>query len=114
MSKPSFCFPVPDYKANKIESIFGYAGKSHLLGVLIESGAFIPDTAKYVLQYKNNKNELNWFATIDFLESGKDGVFVRLNHPLNTDHSKLPEFDDVFEMMDGDEFIRRAKEGESK
>jgi len=109
MSKVSFCFPISDYKANILPDLFERAGKSHLLGVLVCGGAFVPDTAEYILQYKDEECNVNWLATIDFLEKSKDCLFFRLNHPLNKNHSKLPTFDEVFEMIDGDEYIRRNK-----
>jgi hypothetical protein len=93
-----FCIPLTHEKAHEILGWAERKGLHDKLGLITEWGAAIPDGAEFVIELadSNDKESKNWFATIDFLERGPDGVFVRLNHPLQKKNGTLPRFEDVF------------------
>jgi len=105
----SFCIPVSEERAEKIYDWFKERNLLRLLVLLTEWGVAVPEKAKFVLDLEGTTTEkgvTNWFSTIDFLERSKDGVTVRLNHPLQKDKSPLPCARDLFKIVDGDDFIK--------
>lgn len=84
-----FCIKVDHLQISKITR---YLKRNNIVhGVLYEFGAIIPDGSKYVIEY----NELDiWFASIDFLDRSKDGIFCS----LRKDGRKkiLPSLEDIF------------------
>lgn len=88
-----FVKKVTKDEADKIEKHFK-DGKE--LSLICEYGAVIFDESKYVIEYCENGDM--YFATINMLLRGKDGVFVQLKHNVNEaiDTDKIPCFKDVF------------------
>jgi len=91
-----FIRKVYEEEAEKIEQYFKNDKK---LSLVCEYGAIIFDESEYVIEYCEN-NEI-YFATINMLVKGKDGVFVQLKHDIDEviDTDKIPCFNDVFECI---------------
>lgn len=55
----------------------------------------------------------NWLASLDYLKTSKDGVFVRLITPENPDDGKpMPTFSDVFKVFEAtDENLKKWENG---
>lgn len=84
-------------EANKIEEYF--KGNKEL-SLICEYGAVIFDESKYVIEYCENGDI--YFATVNMLVRGKDGIFVQLKHDVNEaiDTDKIPCFKDVFKVKE--------------
>lgn len=66
-------------------------------GMITEWGATIPDNAQVVIELGED-GALDYIATKGFLQKSKDGVFVRLMK--NGKKENMPNFDDIFEIVD--------------
>ena len=88
-----FVKKVSKEEAKKIEEHFK---NNKELSLICEYGAVTFDESKYVIEYCENGDI--YFATINMLVRGKDGVFVQLKHEVNEaiDVDKIPCFNDVF------------------
>ena len=88
-----FIRKVSKEEAEKIEQHFKDSKK---LSLICEYGAVIFDESEYAIEYCENGDI--YFATINMLLKGKDGLFVRLKHEVNEaiDTDKIPCFNDVF------------------
>ena len=92
-----FVKKVSKEEATKIEEHFK---NNKELSIICEYGAVIFDESKYVLE--DCKNGDIYFATINMLVRGKDGVFVQLKHEVNEaiDIDKIPCFNDIFKVKE--------------
>ena len=88
-----FIRKVSKEEANKIEQHFKETRK---LSLLCEYGAITFDESEYVIEYCENEDI--YFATINMLVRGKDGLFIELKHDVNEaiDTDKIPCFNDIF------------------
>ncbi len=88
-------------KINKTErdKIMSYFEDSKKLSYLCEFGVVMFDESEYVIEECENGDV--YFATINMLERGKDGLFVILKHNVDeqVDVDKIPCFDDIFKVM---------------
>lgn len=88
-----FVKKVSNKEAEEIEEHFKNTKE---LSLICEYGAVVFDESKYIIEYSENDDI--YFATINMLVRGKDGVFVQLKHEVNEaiDVDKIPCFNDVF------------------
>lgn len=88
-------------KITKEESdkILEHYKDSKELSFLCEYGAITFDESKYVIEFCDNGDI--YFATINMLVRGNDGLFVRLKHEVNEyiDTGQIPCFNDVFKVI---------------
>ena len=66
---------------------------------------------KVILELSDSSK--NWVASVDYLKTSKDGVFVKLITPDNPDDGEpMPELDDVFKIFKAtDENLKKWKDG---
>ena len=88
-----FIKKVSKEEAENIEQHFN---KTKKLSLLCEYGAIIFDESEYAIDYCENGDI--YFATMNMLVKGKDGLFVELKHDVNEaiDTDKIPCFNDIF------------------
>ncbi len=88
-----FVRKVSNKEAEKIEEHFKDTKE---LSLICEYGAVIFDESKYVVEYCENGDI--YFASVNMVVSGKDGLFVQLKHEVNEaiDVDRIPCFNDVF------------------
>lgn len=70
------------------------------LSVMCEHGAAILGESKYIIEFCDNGDI--YFATINMLVRGNDGLVVQLRHDVNEyiDTDQLPCFDDIFKVIE--------------
>jgi len=76
--------------------------KTHdgIVGLITEWGSLIPESAKFIVEL-GEKTDENYLATIDMLDRGKDGVFVKLRKDVNElSDENIPSFNDIFMMKE--------------
>lgn len=90
-----FIRKISDTEAKSIEDHFK---GSRELSLVCEYGAVTFDESEYVIEYCENGDI--YFATINMLERGKDGLCVVLKHDVNEaiDTDKIPCFNDIFKV----------------
>lgn len=75
-------------------------------GMITEWGAIILDNAKFIIEL-GEEGEKDYVATRGFLQRSNDGVFVRLMKDGKKED--MPDFDDVFEIIDLSENHKQLK-----
>ncbi len=91
---------VKKVSKKEAEEIEEYFKNTKELSLICEYGAIIFDESKYVIEYSSN-NDI-YFATINMLVKGKDGLFVQLKHDVNEaiNPNDIPCFNDVFKIKE--------------
>ena len=92
----SFCIKMPHEKLKEIEKYLESNNIPYTL--FVYTGVFPQEGAKYVIDYGTEEDTESYFATVDFLDVGKDGVF----YALRTDgiHKECPSFKDIFDIKE--------------
>lgn len=92
-----FIRKVSKEEAKKIEDYFKGTRK---LSLICEYGAVTFKESEHIIEYCENGDI--YFATMNMLERGKDGLFVQLKHDVNEviDIDQIPCFNDVFVMKE--------------
>lgn len=72
------------------------------IGILIECGAFIPDTAEIIVEYPFGDDGNYYVASADMLVRSSDRVFCHLKHDVSDALCKedLPNFKDIFKIKE--------------
>jgi len=65
--------------------------------LITEWGAVISKDAEYIVEL-GGKNEKNYIAPREFLQTGEDGIFVRLK--TDGKEIKMPNFEDLFDKIE--------------
>ena len=73
-------------------------------GMITEWGAVIPDNVEFIIELGE---ETDYIATSGFLQRSDDRVFVRLMKDGKKE--EMPNFDDVFEIIDLSENYKQLK-----
>ena len=68
------------------------------VGLITEWGVVIPEKANFIVDLGDEGDKKCYIATKGFLQRSEDGIFVRLKK--DGKDIKMPEFDDVFEIVD--------------
>lgn len=97
----SFIFKITRKQAEEILDI-EKDKPPNKIGILIECGAFIPDTADIIVEYPFGDDGNYYVASADMLVRSSDGVFCHLKHDVNDALCKedLPNFKDIFKMKE--------------
>lgn len=75
-------------------------------GMITEWGATIPDNAEFIIELGENGGQ-DYIATKGFLQRSDDEVFVRLMKDGKKED--IPNFDDIFEIIDLSENHKQLK-----